>query len=307
MANIVFAAYAPATILGCRYSVEAKAIGDCNYYIERFKNFMERHPSCAHNPPVYYFGEMREIGKLSHGEKMFIMLTTVPTRISITGQTDASRAIQEAETRKLEEDRRSPYQYTRRAVTKVPSPDQSYGYKYCSKFTSELMPKLTVAGKAWLRQARYDLQVYMEQGAVNLYYISKYNTSYNKLNGFHSTNGAVNREKVSLHYTNIELNNTKFQSFVFATHPDAYNPQKMSSLPVHDLIRILLTPDMKEWLGAETWEQAWIMARNMDYGSISKSSWEQLKTDTKSVIDGAKRTLSKAKDSLSTYWDEIFK
>ena len=41
------------------------------------------------------------------------------------------------------------------------------------------------------------------------------------------------------------------------------------------------------------------MAKNMDYGSVTKSSWEQLKKDTRESIESAK-------NKLKNYWDEIF-
>ena len=36
----------------------------------------------------------------------------------------------------------------------------------------------------------------------------------------------LRKKNMSSFYTNIELNNKKFQEFAFATHPDAYNPKK---------------------------------------------------------------------------------
>lgn len=78
------------------------------------------------------------------------------------------------------------------------------------------------------------------------------------------------------YYTDIELDNDRFQEFAFATHPDAYNPKEMKKLPVDDLIKILTTPDFKEWLGADTWKQALIMARNLDYLSITEASLRRL-------------------------------
>lgn len=89
-------------------------------------------------------------------------------------------------------------------------------------------------------------------------------------NGLLKVNSKTKKETLSApsdlnkFYKNIELYNIKFQSFAFPTHPDAYNSGEMSKLPAHDPIRILLTPDMKEWMGAETWEQAWTMAKNMN-------------------------------------------
>ena len=299
----------------CNFIPPPMGKGACNYYINRFKNFMERHKDCVHTPPVYYYGELREFGKLTEIEKLIIKLTTLPTRTAIIGQTDADKKIAEAEKKRKQSDTLLP-QYKRNGKALVPTPTGSYGFKYCDRFTNELMPKLTSTGQAWLRQAKLDLQTYMEQGLVSEYYVSTYNGSYNIKNGLVLKNiktNAITRSSTSVinkFYTNIELNNTKFQSFAFATHPDAYNPKRMSSLPAHDLIRIMLTPDMKEWLGAETWEQAWIMAKNMDYSGVTKATWDKLKKDTKEVIDELQESMnkeaSKLKKQFNKYWDEIF-
>ncbi|MFV0531852.1 MAG: hypothetical protein ACK5MD_10515 [Flavobacteriales bacterium] len=50
----------------------------------------------------------------------------------------------------------------------------------------------------------------------------------------------------------------------------------MRYLPADDLLRIISTPDMKEWLSAATWEQAWIMARNLNYEKIIGKTIERL-------------------------------
>lgn len=282
--------------------------GTCSYYENRFKNFMSRHPVCSHTPPVYYYGPLRDIkdkGKLSDYEKSIIRLKVLSKmRLSIFGDVDGHVEIEAAEKQRLKEDNMLP-QYTKGNKKVIPTPHGSYGYKYCTSFTNELMPKLTKAGQDWLKKAKMDLQTYMEQGVVSLYYVSTYNVSYNIKNGFIKTDPITKKKKIVANdikkfYTNIELYNTKFQSFAFATHPDAYNPHKMSELPVHDLIRILLTPEMKEWMGAETWEQAWIMAKNMNYKSVAKSTWEEVKRDTREAVENGK-------NKLKNYWDEIFK
>ncbi|MCS4305089.1 hypothetical protein [Chryseobacterium sp. BIGb0232] len=290
----------------CDYIPPSVGKGSCNYYVDRFKNFMKRHTDCLHTPPVYYYGPLRDIkekGKLSEYEKAVIRLKVLAQmKLSIFGNVDGHVEIDAAEKKRLQEDNALP-QYTKGNKNVIPTPNGSYGYKYCTSFTNELMPRLTKAGQAWLNQAKMDLQTYMEQGVVDKYYISKYNTTYNIKNNLTKSNGVTPFEpktKINLFYNNIELNNTKFQSFAFATHPDAYNPKKMSILPVQDLFRILLTPDMKEWMGKETWEQAWTMAKNMDYGSVTKASWEELKKDTK-------ESLESAGNKLKSYWDEIFK
>ncbi|WP_103866903.1 hypothetical protein [Aquimarina sp. I32.4] len=285
----------------CRYLPPAIPQGSCSYYESRFTNFMERHPDCRHKPPVYYYGPLAEMGKLNEKEKLYIKLTTIPTHLAFKGQTDGQRAVKEAEAERMSEDMKSPYKYEREGKKLVPRPEESYGYKYCMLFTSELMPKLSVEGKKWLKQAKLDLQKLMEKGVVDKNYVSELNKSYNTTNNFIKKGQTeVQTSKIiEKFYTNIELNNIRFQSFAFATHPDAYNPTVMSKLPAQDLIRIMLTPDFKEWLGAETWDQAWIMAKNMDYGTITESTWEKLKKDTNEIIE-------KGANELKKYWNEIF-
>ena len=50
----------------------------------------------------------------------------------------------------------------------------------------------------------------------------------------------------------------------------------MKKLPADDLIKIISTPDAKEWLGWNTWKQALIMARNLDYQSITEATLQRL-------------------------------
>lgn len=282
----------------CQYTPPPMPTGTCTYYQSRFKNFMDRHTDCNHRPPVYYYGPLTEMGKLSPGEKMFINLSTFPTHFAFTGQTDGQCAVLEAEKKKQEQDNQSPFKYKRDGKMVIPRPDESYGFKYCTKFTNELMPTLTPKGQQWLGQAKKDLQKFMEQGVVDKNYVSILSKDYNTNGGFY-VNRKLNKEAVTRFYTNIELNNSRFQSFAFATHPDAYNPVAMSELPVHDLVRIILTPDMQEWLGKDTWKQAWTMAKNMSYGHVADASWQKLKKDTAEQI-------KKAGNKLKEYWNEIF-
>lgn len=273
--------------------------GTCSYYESRFTNFMERHSDCQHEPPVYYYGPLSEMGKISAMKKLYIRLSTLPTHLAFTGQTDGQRAVKEAEEERMRKDMNCPYKYEREEKTLVPRPEESYGYKYCVRFTNELMPKLTADGKNWLKQVKLDLQKLMEQGVVNKYYVSKLSKDYNIENKLTNEEGEIIKVNIKKFYTNIELNNTRFQSFAFATHPDAYNPKKMSELPAHDLIRIMFTPDFKEFSKPETWDQIKTMVENMDYGTITESTWEKLKKDTNEIIEKGAKELKK-------YWDEIF-
>lgn len=309
MENIKFGEYSAessTTMETCVLSPPPVGRGECSYYENRFKNFFLRHPTCRHQPPVYYYGHLRETkekGKLSDYEKTLIRTkAALRMRLSVIGDVNGNIEIEEAEKRRLKADNLLAV-YNRGGKKVIASPHASYGYKYCIRFSNELSPKLTAGGKVWLRSAKLDLQRYMESGVVDKYYISNYNKKYNIVNKLTMNDGKTLTDKtgrtVTKFYENIELFNSKFQSFAFATHPDAYNPKKMSYLPAHDLFRILFTPDMKEWMGAETWNQAWIMAKNMNYKNVTGATWDQLKKDTKEGLE-------KAKDKLESYWDEIF-
>jgi hypothetical protein len=58
----------------------------------------------------------------------------------------------------------------------------------------------------------------------------------------------------------IELDSKRFKSFAFGTHVDAYWNAGLSSLPLTDLRRIVLTPDLKEWGDSESRQQAYDIA-----------------------------------------------
>ena len=285
----------------CKYIPPPIPQGTCSYYESRFTNFMKRHSDCQHEPPVYYYGPLSEMGEISAMEKLKIRLSTLPIHLAVIGQTDGQRAVKDAEEERMKKDMNSPYKYERKEKTLVPRPEESYGYKYCELFTNELMPKLTIDGKNWLKQVKLDLQKLMEKGVVSLNYVSELIKDYNIINGFIKKGQSESESEkiIEKFYTNIELNNTRFQSFAFATHPDAYNPKKMSELPAHDLIRIMFTPDFKEFSKPETWDQIKTMVKNMDYGTITESTWEKLKKDTNEIIEKGAKELKK-------YWDEIF-
>ncbi|CVK15607.1 protein of unknown function (DUF4280) [Apibacter mensalis] len=255
--------------------------GNCEFYKFRYEDFIRRHSLCNHMPPVYYFGEMREISEYD-----FINTAKEWLTPSLTEEMDKME---------IKEVKKKGSLYK-------PVPATSYGYKYRVRFSKVLMPTLTQRGQQWLVKARYKLQEYMEQGVINKSYRANYDTilpedwetlgkwenNFNK--NFELTEKEIEQcnqcnkddldkiraKKMKKYYTDIELDNDRFQEFAFATHPDAYNPKEMKKLPVDDLIKILTTPDFKEWLGADTWKQALIMARNLDYLSITEATLQRL-------------------------------
>lgn len=248
--------------------------GNCEFYKFRYEDFMRRHSLCNHMPPVYYFGEMHEINEHDHENSVNDWLTK-----SLTEEMDKIV---------ISEVKKNGSSYK-------PVPATSYGYKYCVRFSKVLMLTLTLRGQRWLKDARFKLQEYMEQGVICKSYKAEHDViTFDILEDNFNDNfepsffekigcwydGAelnkIRAEKMEKYYTDIELDNDRFQEFAFATHPDAYNPEEMGKLPADDLIKIISTPDAKEWLGRHTWRQALIMARNLNYLSIASATAQRM-------------------------------
>ncbi|CAA0196799.1 conserved hypothetical protein [Tenacibaculum maritimum] len=256
-------------------SFNNRKYGSCDFYRFRYDDFMRRHKYCGHMPPVYYFGEMRELGYWRAVDDIKEWWTP-----SLT---------QEMKQLSL-----SVGEVKKGGGSYKPVPSTSYGFKYCVRFSKILMPKLTERGKRWLSQARNNLQQFMEEGVIDKNYVATYDTviagalESNFNDNFEpswldkkftlKTKRNIERKRRELrinYYADIEINNERFQKFAFATHPDAYNPVRMSSLPADDLWEIISTPDIKEWLGLGTWKQALIMARNLGYEEIKRATIER--------------------------------
>lgn len=254
-------------------SFNNRQYGSCNFYRFRYDDFMRRHKHCKHMPPVYYFGEMRELSFWSIADNIEEWWTP-----SLTEEMkQVSVSVQEIE---------------KQGNKYKPVPSTSYGFKYCIRFTQVLMNKLTERGQEWLTQARHDLQKFMEQGIIDKTYIATYDTvvidvledNFNdnlkpsKIEKFWYRDDPkkleqIQQDKMDTYYTNIELDNNRFQEFAFATHPDAYSPLKMQTLPLKDLIRVALTPDLKEWFGDGWWmtlKQAILVGSNYDMEEIER-------------------------------------
>lgn len=256
-------------------SFNNRQYGSCDFYRFRYDDFIRRHKHCKHMPPVYYFGEMRELSFWSAIDNIREWWTP--------SLTDEMRQVSVS----VEEVEKQGNKYK-------PVPSTSYGFKYCTRFSKILMPKLTQRGQIWLTEARYKLQEFMELGVINKTYTATYDIILTDLleDNFNDNFKPsileriqyrnepkelekIKNEKMNKYYTNIEIDNDRFQEFAFATHPDAYDPKKMKSLPADDLMKVMSTPDMKEWLGAATWAQALIMARNLDYREITEATLER--------------------------------
>ena len=246
-------------------SFNNRQYGSCDFYRFRYDDFMRRHKHCGHMPPVYYFGEMRELSSWEIVDSLKEWWT--PSLTEEMRQVSVS----------VEEVEKQGNKYK-------PIPSKSYGFKYCTRFSQVLMRKLSPLGKSWLDVARNDLQKYMEQGVIYKSYVATYDTilldllENNFNDNFETFNLAtfsneIDNQKVIEYYTDIEIDNDKFQEFAFATHPDAYDPKKMQELPLRDLIRVALTPDLKEWLGDGWWmtlKQAILVGSNYSMEEIRR-------------------------------------
>ena len=117
----------------------------------------------------------------------------------------------------------------------------------------------------------------------------------------------LDKEKIQKFYTNIELDNERFSEFAFATHPDAYDPIEMKTLTALDLWKILLTPDISEWFDASTRTQALIMAMNLDYKSIGKSTIDDIKRITIEKIGKYIPYMPNPNEMLRNFLDKIIR
>ena len=111
---------------------------------------------------------------------------------------------------------------------KAPDYYLNYGNKYIRAFSNETSKSMSGSGKVWLKEARKNLQVAMED--------------------------RLNPKKYSDANT-IEFNNDAFRKFAFDFHVDAYWNEN-GTVPLYklnavDLTKILLTPDAKDLTSAD--------------------------------------------------------
>ena len=260
--------------------------GTTNYYRNRYLDFLERHTFCGHIPPDYYMGPM------------FILDTK--KRRDYYEQYAVSSQLREYGVSHKE---LPPI--TKRGKEVRPFLGDSYGFKYCAYFSLLEKEKLRNIVRDWINDVRLNLQNLMEQGLIQKDYKAKYDTSliaellglqkrYN--NNFEPTNiekqkvGYKDAKKAKMEefYTNIELNNERFREFAFATHPEAYMPDKMSEFTIGELAIIGLTPDFKEWKDEATWRQAFITGENMDFLKLLTVNYIYYRNPVNIIVDSKK-------------------
>lgn len=283
--------------------------GRCEFYQFRYNDFLRRHEKCGHVPPDYYYGPM--IKQNQSTKKKYEKYALTDEMKNPVGMTLAS--IKEVK---------------RLGVAGKPLVGYSYGFKYCVRFSHVLMPKLDVKGKEWLMTARKRLQQLLEDGVIYYNYEALYDDAkipilewvylrdtFNK--NFEVTDEeekksgskeAARTKKKDNFYRNIELINSRFQNFAFATHPDAYDPKLMSELPIKDLALIALSPDFKEWIGEGaygTWLQAAIVAGEMEYGKLWRENWEHYTEEGNSITEDGKQVVKEGVKKVLNELDDI--
>lgn len=149
----------------------------------------------------------------------------------------------------------------------VPEYYLSYGDKYIKKFTTELYPKLSQAGKNWLVSARQKLQEYMEKGfeqnIKNTIIIIQHTDSHDEFTFEDATDHEC-----------LELDNKLFKDFAFWTHPPAYIDGGFYTLTANDKFEVMKTVedggDLWSW---DTVAQMWHTGRQeVQYGKSGSTS-----------------------------------
>lgn len=130
----------------------------------------------------------------------------------------------------------------------VPDYYLTYGDKYIKKFTIELYPKLSPAGKSWLVNARKKLQEYMEKGFEQ-------NLTSEKIIIKAKTSTHVSYEVKLPSKECLELDNERFRAFAFGTHPPAYTDGGFHNMTTMDKAYLMDTIDGKDFWSLETVKQ----------------------------------------------------
>lgn len=221
----------------------------CSFYRWRFEDFLTRHKDCDHEPPVYYYGPLYK------GTE-----DTVPENDRWFSKTPLLKQLN------------PPYPVYNKGIPLI---HESYGFKYCHIFSHIVSPKLSDPGKEWNLTAKRYLQEFLERGVVKQKYVSQRDNGWNRRS---ASQGGLE---------DIELDNSKFQNFVFATHVDAYIEAGLFSLSIPDQTHILFGPDLREFRRWITIRQMLLMAK--EYGRIEQ--------------DGIKDKLH----AVADYYENIYK
>jgi hypothetical protein len=169
--------------------------------------------------------------------------------------------------------------YVRRHPNGPPPPDYylDYGEKYAKRFTNELRPKLSPEGKAWLDRARLNLQEAIER----------------------------ERARDPAAFAELEEDADAFRQFAYDTHADAYWNAGLADLPISDLVRIGLTPDIKDlFTKAGLGQVADIAARLVaEYARRAGKSVTEFAND---VLDRGREVVDTVTEGIRDAWNYIW-
>lgn len=173
----------------------------------------------------------------------------------------------------------------------------SYGYYYCSIYGDKLFPRLSAAGKAWLKAARKNLQANMEDGLKQNMEASTVTIRCKRFPNRTAVLSAPVRE--------LEIDPPAFKTFAFKTHVPAYLDAGLADLPPLDLMRIGGQPNLEEWLDGDTWDQAvesGIEVGRHKVGKATEAAGELARDGVNAARAGAQRAgdaMQQALDALT--------
>lgn len=123
----------------------------------------------------------------------------------------------------------------------IPEYYKDYGNKYIRRFTNDLHPKLSKTGRKWLIEARKLLQTYMEDGFKN-------NKSKDVITIKCYRNPGYTSEVTVGDKEYLEIKDSIFKEFAYATHAPAYIDAGIIELSLADMALLGFTPDFKDSL-----------------------------------------------------------
>lgn len=118
----------------------------------------------------------------------------------------------------------------------------AYGDRYARRFTSELRPRLSPAGRTWLDATYWRLQALLE----------------------------ARRAADPRRFAALEEDPIAFRQFAFSTHAQAYVECGVASLPLPDLLRIACTPDLRDLLTVDALRQVFAVVRHIARAALGR-------------------------------------
>lgn len=166
-----------------------------------------------------------------------------------------------------------------------------YGYYYCSRYAAYLLPRLSPRGKQWMIDARYKLQVYLDN-AIEL----------NMFMGDGQESIVIPQAEsfteIEIDPYELELEAEKFRLAAFATHVNAYLDAGLSELSALDLYKIGTMPNIEEWVDPNTWDQAKKSGESVVQDWLNgetnpvENTWIDVKERTSNLADRALERLT---------------